>query len=92
MQQLYHIGNYADLVKQYKPQSVMQLAMLLAIIRPGKKHLQGQSWQQIEAEVWKPAEQEAYTFKKAHAVAFSQAIAVQLNLLVEQAHSVSLPD
>ena len=41
--QLYHINNYADIVKSYKPTSVEQLAMILAIIRPAKKHLIGKN-------------------------------------------------
>lgn len=92
VEQLYHIGNYADLVREYKPDSVTKLAMLLAIIRPGKKHLQGKTWQEIEQEVWLPSAEAQYTFKKSHSVAFAKAITVQLNLIVEQAYSVRLPD
>lgn len=84
VEQLYHINNYADIVKSYKPSSVEQLAMILAIIRPAKKHLMGKSFDEIALTVWdKPADGEYY-FKKAHAIAFATAIVVQLNLLCEK--------
>ena len=83
VEQLYHISNYADLVKQYKPTSIMQLAYLLAIIRPAKKHLQGKDWQEISETVWDKPSDGSYYFKKAHAVAFATAIVVQLNRICE---------
>jgi len=80
---LYHISNYADLVASYKPKSILELAYLLAIIRPAKRHLQGKSWQEISETVWEKPADGSYYFKKAHAVAFATAIVVQLNLLCE---------
>lgn len=83
VEQLYHINRHYDIVKEYSPSSVMELAMILAIIRPAKRHLIGQNFDRISETVWlKPAGDE-YHFKKAHAVAFALAICVQLNLLVE---------
>ena len=87
VEQLFHINNYAQLVAEYKPQSVEQLAMILAIIRPGKKHLVGKSWEQIEADVWLKPTDNTYFFKKSHAIAYALTIAVQLNLIVETAKS-----
>jgi len=87
--QLYHINNYADVVKAYSPTSVEQLAMILAIIRPAKKHLMGKPFEEIEKTVWdKPVDGEYY-FKKAHAIAFATAIVVQLNLICESASQSS---
>jgi len=87
--QLYHINNYADVVKTYKPVTVEQLAMILAIIRPAKKHLMGKPFDEIEKTVWdKPSDGEYY-FKKAHAIAFATAIVVQLNLICESASQTS---
>ena len=82
--QLYHINNYADIVKAYKPTSVEQLAMILAIIRPAKKHLVGKSFDEIEKSVWVKPQDGEYYFKKAHAIAFATAIVVQLNLICEE--------
>lgn len=83
-QQLYHVNNYSEVLQKYKPRSIEQLAMLLAIIRPAKKHLLGKSYAEIEATVWEKPTSDEYFFKKAHAIAFSTAIVVQLNLLCEK--------
>lgn len=80
---LYHVSNYSELLQAYKPQCIMELAMILAIIRPAKRHLQGKPFAEIAETVWvKPAGNE-YFFKKAHAVAFASAIVVQLNKICE---------
>jgi hypothetical protein len=83
VEQLYHINNYANVLKQYKPISIEQLAMILAIIRPGKKHLMGKTFSEIEKTVWDKPTGDEYYFKKAHAIAFATAIVVQLNLICE---------
>lgn len=80
---LYHLGNHAELVKQYMPKSTEQLAQLLAIIRPAKAHLQGKDWEDISKEVWIKPKDGKYYFKKAHAIAFAILIQVQMNLLSE---------
>lgn len=82
--QLYHINKHVPLLKEYKPGSVEQLAMILAIIRPGKRHLVGKSWSDIALTVWEPPTDGSYYFKKSHAIAFATAIVVQLNCLVER--------
>lgn len=81
--QLYHINRYQDLCAQMRPQSIEQLAMLLAVIRPAKAHLRNLPWSEIERTVWLPPEDGLYYFKRAHAIAFATVIVVQLNLIVE---------
>jgi hypothetical protein len=81
--ELFQISNYPELMKQYKPHSVEHLAMLLAIIRPAKKHLIGKTWAEIESDVWVKPPDAAYHFKKSHAVAYAMVIVVQLNLICE---------
>ncbi len=85
VENLFHIGKYAKLVKDMQPRSVSQLAMLLAIIRPGKAHLQNKSWEEVEADVWVKPDDGSYYFKKSHAHGYALAIVLQLNLMVEQA-------
>lgn len=85
VEKLFHIGNYAELVIRLQPKSISQLAMILAIIRPGKAHLQQSDWKTIEKEVWSKPTDGSYYFKKSHAVAFAMAIVVQMNLMVEKA-------
>lgn len=89
VEKLVHIHSYADLVKRLKPTSITQLAMILALIRPGKKHLQNKSWGEIEKDVWIKPTDGSYYFKKSHSFAFALSIIVQLNLLVEEALKVS---
>lgn len=81
IQELFHISRHADIVKKHKPRSVEQLAMVLALIRPGKKHLIGKSWQEIEQEVW-IKDDNAYSFKRSHSYGYALAIILQLNKMV----------
>jgi hypothetical protein len=81
IQQLFHIHNHSDTVIRMKPRSIEQLAMVLAVIRPGKKHLIGRSWEEIEREVWTKTD-DVYSFKRSHAIGYAAAIALQLNQLV----------
>lgn len=83
--QLFHLKGHSDLLQRYKPKSVEDLAIILAIIRPSKAYLQNESWNKILNEVWVKVEgNENYQFKKAHAISYALAIVVNLNLLLEQ--------
>jgi hypothetical protein len=80
--QLIHINNHYDtLLKMPEPvDTIPRLAMFLAVIRPGKRHLVGRTWKDVSATVWDKVEGE-YSFKKAHAIAYAQLVVVNLNLL-----------
>lgn len=82
--QLFHLNGHSNLLVKYKPQSVEDLAMILAIIRPAKSYLQQCGWDKIRKEVWVKTGEENYQFKKAHGLAYSIAICVNLNLLIEK--------
>ena len=82
VEQLFHIANHYNIVKQHLPTSLEQLAMILAIIRPGKRHLVGKSWKEIEADVWVKPDDGSYFFKKSHSYGYALAIIVQLNNMV----------
>lgn len=85
--QLFHINGYHNLVAQLKPASILELATVLALIRPGKKHLVPvcveKGFQAIQDEVWIKTE-EGYSFKKSHAVGYAHVIVMQLNLICER--------
>jgi DNA polymerase III alpha subunit len=85
--QLFHLNGHTPVLKQTCPTSVEQLAAVLAMIRPAKRHLIGQDWTTIMKEVWKKPEDNAYYFKKAHAVSYAMAVVVHMNLLCEQISS-----
>lgn len=80
--QLHHIHSYTKLTAKFKPQSLDELAALIALIRPGKKYLQDLSKEKIMKHIW-DKEEEGYTFKKSHSYAYALSIIVQLNLIVE---------
>lgn len=79
---LNHVRGNFDAVQAIRPQSVLDLAVVLALIRPTKRRLIGSARAVIDAEIWKPTA-EGYAFKKSHAIAYALSIVVQLNLLCE---------
>ena len=81
---LFHVNGHGSILREMKPQSIEQLAAVLAMIRPAKRYLIGKDWTEVMADVWvKPASDE-YFFKKAHAIAYAHVIVVQMNLICEQ--------
>jgi hypothetical protein len=82
VEQLIHLSNHYDsLQKMPEPVDTMpRLAMFLAVIRPAKKHLIGQSWKTVANSVWEK-ESDGYHFKKSHSVAYAQLVGVHMNLL-----------
>ena len=82
VEKLIHLNNqYYNLQKMLEPiDSIPRLAMFLAVIRPGKKHLIGQKWGEVAKTVWDKGT-DGYTFKKAHAIAYAQLVVVHMNLL-----------
>jgi hypothetical protein len=82
VEKLIHLNNqYYNLQKMPEPiDSIPRLAMFLAVIRPGKKHLIGQVWSEIAKTVWDKGT-DGYTFKKSHSLAYSQLVVVHMNLL-----------
>jgi len=85
--QCFHIHGHFDVVKRMKPKSLPQLAAVLAMIRPAKRHLLGKDWDTVFASVWKRPKDDAYFFKKAHAHAYAQAIILQLNQIVKNSYA-----
>jgi len=84
--QLFHINGYSKLLGELKPKSVEELAAVLALMRPGKKHLlpicKEKGFEAIKDEIWQKAD-EAYFFKRSHAISYACVIIVQLNLICE---------
>jgi len=82
---LVHLSNhYNNMLKMPEPvDSIPRLAMMLAIIRPGKKHLIGQTWKEVGESVW-DKNVDGYSFKKAHAIGYAWLVAVHMNLLEKE--------
>lgn len=86
--QLIHIGNHYDtLIKMPEAvNTVGRMAMFLAVIRPGKRHLIGQPWKEVAATVWNKPGDDSYYFKKSHSVAYAHLVTVHMNLLTDLAN------
>jgi len=79
--QLVHIGNYTELLKSMRPDSIPRMAAFISIIRPGKAHLQGQPWDQVFASVWDGDDSRGFVFKQSHAISYAALVALHMNLL-----------
>jgi len=82
---LAHIHDHFDIVSTIKPQSVEDLAVVLALIRPGKRHLLNKTRAEIDADIWVQPTDGTYHFKKSHSFAYAVSIVVQMNLIIERA-------
>ena len=81
---LFHVNGHGHILRAIKPKNIEQLAVVLALIRPAKRHLIGQDWNVINAEVWQKPAGDEYFFKKSHAHSYAAAIVVQMNLICQQ--------
>ena len=79
--QLVHVGNYTELLKSMRPDSIPRMAAFISIIRPGKAHLQNQPWKEVFETVWNGDDSKGYTFKKSHALSYAALVALHMNLL-----------
>jgi DNA polymerase III alpha subunit len=84
VEQLPHIHKHFDVVQAIRPKSIIDLAVVLALIRPGKRQLLGRPRAEIDRLIWNTSGiEEGYQFKKAHALSYAALIVVQMNLIVE---------
>lgn len=80
---LFHVNGHGSILREMQPKTIEQLAAVLAIIRPAKRHLIGKDWQTVMSEVWLKPENDDYYFKKSHAIAYAHVVVVQMNLICE---------
>lgn len=79
--QLVHVGAYADLLQDMRPDSIARMAAFISVIRPGKAHLQRRPWAEVFESVWDGDDSRGYTFKKAHAVSYARLVGLHMNLI-----------
>lgn len=82
--QLFHVNGHGNILRQMKPTSVEELAMVLAMIRPAKRHLIGKSWNEVKAEIWTKPTNDEYYFKKSHSISYAMLVVVHMNLICEK--------
>ncbi len=75
------VHDHLDILQKLRPRSVEQLAAVLAIIRPAKRHLSNHNWNKILEVVWVKPTDGTYYFKKSHAISYAILIVMQLNSL-----------
>lgn len=85
VEKLIHLNSQYDIIqKMPEPiDSVVRLAMFLAVIRPAKRHLIGKTWSEINKTVW-DKDTTGYSFKKSHAIAYAHLVVVHMNLMAEE--------
>lgn len=87
VEQLIHLSSYFQLVSSLKPKSISDLAIILALIRPGKRHLIDSAIkfgiESITNDIWITTE-DAYTFKKSHAFSYALLVKVHACLIAEK--------
>jgi hypothetical protein len=87
VEKLVHLNGQYDIMKRMPEpiDSIPRLAMFLAVIRPGKRHLIGLTWKKVSETVWDRGT-DGYTFRKSHAIAYAHLVAIHMNLLKEEQH------
>ena len=90
VEKLIHLNNQFDTINKMpeKINSIPRLAMFLAVIRPGKRHLIGKSFIEIAKTVW-DKNVDGYYFKKSHSISYAQLVVVHMNLLEELGHTLN---
>lgn len=82
VERIIHINNYADVLRDREVNSIPRMAMFLAMIRPGKKHLLDKPWKEVAETIWDKTD-DGYTFKKAHAISYAMLVALHMNIMDE---------
>jgi hypothetical protein len=85
---LVHIGNYTDLLKAMRPDSIPRMAAFISIIRPGKAHLQTRPWPEVFESVWDGDDSQGFVFKHSHAISYAALVALHMNLISQDVAQV----
>jgi len=78
---LVHVGNYTELLKTMRPDTIPRMAAFIAIIRPGKAHLQNRPWSEVFESVWDGDASRGFVFKHSHSISYAALVALHMNLI-----------
>lgn len=88
VKKLFHINRHGVLLQQLKPQSVNDLADVLALVRPSKRYLidrysntNNNDKCLLRAELYRKPTNDQIWFKKSHSIAYSLTIVMQMHLI-----------
>jgi len=79
-----HIAKHFDVVSKVQPRSIEELADVLALIRPGKKHLLDaylKNPKSVRRNLYKRSTNEQMYFKKSHSISYAAMIVCVMNKL-----------
>lgn len=80
---LFQLANHGELLLKLKPKSLLDLADVLALIRPGKRQLvplYQKDKEMARKLLWAKGD-EGYSFKKSHALGYAYVVWLQLHLI-----------
>jgi DNA polymerase III alpha subunit len=80
---LFQLANHGELLLKLKPGTILELADVMALIRPGKKQLVGLYMKDKENArklLW-ARDDSGYSFKKSHALGYAFVLVLQLHLI-----------
>jgi DNA polymerase III alpha subunit len=80
---IFQLAKHGDLLSDLKPSSIIELADIMALIRPGKKAFIGlyKKDRVMARRVLFAVDESGYSFKKSHALAYSYVVWLQLHLI-----------
>lgn len=80
---LFQLNNSLDVLRKLQPNSTLELADCISIIRPGKQHLLDKyliNKEHTRLELYR-IEKGSYAYKKGHAIAYAMVVILQLHLI-----------
>lgn len=81
---LFQISKHYNTISQVKPQSIQELADIVALIRPNKRHLLSdykKNKTKIRPLLYRQGSDDKSSFKRSHALAYAMTIVLQLHLI-----------
>ena len=70
----------AEVVSWYRPGSISDLAVLVAIKLPAKKHLIGEDFEIVKTKIWTKEKDRGRQFRKSHSVAYAMVVGLDARL------------
>jgi DNA polymerase III alpha subunit len=84
VQKLFQISKHHNIVSQVKPQSIQELADVVALIRPNKRHLLNEykkNKTKVRPMLYRQSGDDKSSFKRSHSLAYAMTIVLQLHLI-----------
>lgn len=81
---LFQLHRHYDIISKIKPRSVNELADVIALIRPNKRHLLTDYLQdrvKVSPLLYRQKDDDKSSFKRSHAIAYALTVVLQLHLI-----------